>query len=64
MQIAAYSLAYWEMNGVKPEGGEIWISNEVDNDPQCFKMNSDDIKYYFKEFLKDRRKLNQIKKES
>jgi len=52
MQIAAYSLAYWEMNGRKPQGGEIWISNEEDGFPQIFEMSFDDISKYGKMFLK------------
>ena len=51
MQIAAYSLAYWEMNDVKPEGGEIWISNEADAFPQVFEMSFKDITFYGKKFL-------------
>ena len=51
MQIAAYSLAYWEMNGVKPSGGEIWISNETDAFPQIFEMTFEDITFYGKKFL-------------
>ena len=51
MQIAAYSLAYWEMNGVKPKGGEIWISNEADAFPQVFEMSFDDITKYGNMFL-------------
>lgn len=50
MQIAAYFLAYWEMHGVKPHGGEIWIG--VENDiPQVFDINWDDIQVYGKKFL-------------
>ena len=51
MQIAAYSLAYWEMNKRKPKGGEIWISNEADGFPQVFEMTFDDITKYGKMFL-------------
>lgn len=51
MQIAAYSLAYWEMNGIKPHGGEIWISNEADEFPQIFEMSFKDITFYGKKFL-------------
>ena len=51
MQIAAYSLAYWEMNKRKPKGGEIWISNEADGFPQVFEMTFDDITKYGKKFL-------------
>ena len=51
MQIAAYALAYWEMNKRKPQGGEIWISNEADGFPQVFEMTFDDITKYGKMFL-------------
>tara|TARA_R110000796_G_scaffold14705_6_gene47894 strand:- start:197 stop:946 length:750 start_codon:yes stop_codon:yes gene_type:complete len=51
MQIAAYALAYWEMNKRKPTGGEIWISNEADGFPQIFEMTFDDITKYGKMFL-------------
>ena len=59
-QCSAYSYAIEARYGIMPDGCEIWISNEVDNDPQCFKMDSDDIKYYFKEFMKDRRRFNNL----
>ena len=48
MQIAAYSLAYWEMYNRRPSGGEIWISNEADGFPQLFEMTFDDITKYGK----------------
>ena len=51
MQIAAYSLAYWEMHGRKPKGGEIWISNEAEGFPQVFEMTFNDITKYGKMFL-------------
>jgi ATP-dependent exoDNAse (exonuclease V) beta subunit len=50
-QISAYFIAYWEMYGEKPQGGEIWISNEYDGVPQIFHVTSDDIKHYGKIFL-------------
>jgi genome maintenance exonuclease 1 len=50
MQIAAYFLAYWEMNGVKPNGGEIWIGVEND-EPQIFEITWEDIQEYGKKFL-------------
>ncbi len=50
-QISAYFIAYWEMYGEKPKGGEIWISNEYDGVPQIFHVTSDDIKHYGKIFL-------------
>jgi hypothetical protein len=39
------------MNGVKPQGGEIWISNEADGFPQIFEMSFEDITFYGKKFL-------------
>jgi len=50
-QIAAYFIAYWEMTGKKPAGGQIWISNEEDNEPQVFEVTLDDIKKHGAEFL-------------
>lgn len=50
-QIAAYFIAYWEMTGQKPTGGQIWISNEQDNEPQIFEVTFDDIKIHGAEFL-------------
>lgn len=50
-QIAAYYIAYWEMTGKQPAGGEIWISNDIDPMPQIFKLGVEDIKKYGKEFL-------------
>jgi genome maintenance exonuclease 1 len=50
MQISAYFLAYWEMTGKKPHGGEIWIA--VENDlPQVFEVTWEDIQDYGKKFL-------------
>lgn len=51
LQIAAYFIAYWEMTGIKPSGGEIWISNERDWEPQIFEVTMEDIKVYGKKFL-------------
>jgi len=50
-QISAYYMAYWEMTGRQPNGGEVWISNESDMIPQVFQLNINDIKKYGKEFL-------------
>jgi len=50
IQASAYYIAYWERTGVQPNGVEIWIANEIDNIPQVFKLNNEDVKYYFKEF--------------
>jgi len=52
MQISAYYFAYWEKYGKKPYSCEIWISNELNNEPQMFILYENDIKYYFKLFLK------------
>jgi genome maintenance exonuclease 1 len=62
MQIAAYFLAYWEMTGKKPDGGEIWIGVEND-EPQVFELTWDDIQEYGKKFLslvKEYHKLNPL----
>jgi len=62
MQIAAYFLAYWEMHGIKPHGGEIWIAVEND-EPQVFEVTWDDIQEYGKKFLslvKEYHKLNPL----
>jgi len=59
-QCAAYSYAIKERYGIMPEGAEIWISAEDNRHPQCFILNSNDLKYWFREFLKDRRKFNEI----
>lgn len=50
LQISAYFIAYWEMTGVKPHGGEIWIAVE-NGDPQIFSVTFSEIKHYAKEFL-------------
>lgn len=50
-QGAAYSIAIWDRYGIKPRGVEIWISNEKERFPQCYTMNENDIKHYFKLFL-------------
>lgn len=52
LQISAYFLAYWEMTGEKPKGGEIWISNEQTQYPQLFEFSIEDIKHYGAKFLK------------
>jgi hypothetical protein len=52
MQISAYYVAYWELFGVKPSHGEIWISNEEDSIPQIFTVTSLELKEYYGKFLK------------
>jgi genome maintenance exonuclease 1 len=59
MQISAYFLAYWEMYGVRPTGGEIWIAVE-DDEPQIFEVTWDDIKVYGKEFLSLVKKYHEL----
>lgn len=50
MQIAAYAVAYYDLHGQLPDGGEIWISNEEYEYPQIFKMDRNDIKHWFIKF--------------
>lgn len=50
MQISAYFIAYWERTGIKPGGGQVWISCE-DGTPQTFDMSIDTIKKFSKKFL-------------
>jgi len=52
LQVAGYSVAYYERTGIVPEGCEVWIANELDEKPQIFKLTYDDIKHYYKEFNK------------
>lgn len=54
MQAAAYWIAYWDREGVKATGAEIWIANEIDSIPQCFSLTESDLTFYFQEFLKRR----------
>ena len=59
LQVAGYSIAFWERTGIVPNGCEIWIASETEDKPQIFKMTQSDIKYYFKEFIN---RLAQFKK--
>jgi hypothetical protein len=52
LQISAYYVAFWELFGVKPSHGEIWISNEEDSVPQIFPVSSSEIREYYGKFLK------------
>ena len=54
LQAAAYFIAYWSMYGKKADGAEIWIANEVDNEPQKFTLTQQDLESYAKEFIKRR----------
>lgn len=59
LQVAGYSVAFYERTGIVPEGCEVWIANELDDKPQTFKLTYNDIKYYFKEFMKRLRKFKE-----
>lgn len=56
MQASAYFVAYWDRTGIKSDGAEIWIANELDNIPQTFSLTQSDLEFYSKEFIR-RRKL-------
>lgn len=58
-QVAGYSIAFWERTGIVPTGCEIWMANELEDKPQVFTMTYDDMKYYFKEFMKRLRQYNE-----
>jgi len=59
IQVAGYSVAFYERTGNVPTGCEIWMANEIDEKPQIFKMSYYDIKYYFKEFMNRLRIYNE-----
>jgi len=59
IQVAGYSVAFYERTGIVPEGCEVWISNEIDDKPQIFKLTYNDIKYYYKEFMKRLKQYNE-----
>jgi len=54
-QTAAYWVAYWDRTGIKCDGAEIWIANEVDLMPQCFTLDQDDLIEYYKNFMEIRK---------
>jgi genome maintenance exonuclease 1 len=60
-QIAGYAIAFWERTGIVPNGGEVWIANELEDKPQIFTLTQSDLKHYFKEFMK---RLNQYNEEN
>ena len=53
-QTAAYWVAYWDRTGIKADGAEIWIANEVDDVPQCFTLDQEDLKDNYKSFMETR----------
>lgn len=50
-QCSAYAIAIWERFGIKVDGCEIWIANEV-TQPQIFTMDFDEIRDCFKVFTR------------
>jgi len=61
IQCGAYFIAYWDMTGIKADGGEIWIANEEDNLPQNFTLTQADLEFYSKEFIRRRTMFKEIK---
>lgn len=62
LQVSAYAIAIWQRTGIRPDGGEIWIANEQTDEPQCFILDFDEIKFFF-DLFKDRvKRFNEIKK--
>lgn len=55
IQVGAYFIAYWDRTGIKLDGAEIWIANEIDNIPQCFVLTQSDLEFYSKEFMRRRK---------
>ena len=62
LQVSAYSIAIWQRYGIKPDGGEIWISNEETDDPQCFILDFEEIKFFFSLFKNRLERFYEIKK--
>jgi len=55
IQTSAYFIAYWDREGIKADGAEIWIANEEDNLPQTFSLTQSDLEFYSNEFIKRRK---------
>lgn len=60
VQASAYWVAYWERTGIKPDGVEIWIANEVDAIPQVFTLDNTEIRLYFQQFQERLETFKQI----
>lgn len=60
VQASAYTIAYWERTGIRPNGVEIWIANEPESTPQIFTLTFEDIKIYFKLFQERLNAFKQI----
>lgn len=55
LQASAYWIAYWDRHGIRANGAEIWIANEVSQVPQLFSLTESDLKFYSAEFLRRRK---------
>lgn len=64
LQVSAYAIAIWQRCGIKPDGGEIWIANEITPEPQRFVMSFEEIKYYFGLFNERLKAFNEIKRKA
>jgi len=62
LQVSAYSIAIWQRYNIKPDGGEIWIANELDDNPQKYVLTFDDIKFFFSLFKDRLMRFYEIKK--
>lgn len=62
LQTSAYAFAVWQRFGIKPDGAEIWIANEIDDVPQKFILNHEQLKYYFQQFIERLKAFEEIKK--
>jgi genome maintenance exonuclease 1 len=52
-QVSAYAVAIYDRLKIKVDTCRIWISNELDTQPQYFELNREDIRNYYFSF-KDR----------
>jgi genome maintenance exonuclease 1 len=64
LQVSAYSIAIWQRFGIKPDGGEIWIANELTDEPQRFVLTFDEIKFFFSLFKDRLQRFYEIKKKA
>jgi hypothetical protein len=64
LQVAAYSIAIWQRHGIKPDGAEIWIANEIDDVPQKFVLSFDELRFFFELFMQRLKRFEDIKREA
>lgn len=64
LQVSAYSIAIWQRHGIKPDGGEIWIANEIDDVPQKFVLSFEEIRFFFELFMQRLKRFEEIKREA